>query len=129
MKQIGHTTGHVSLLHLDFYTGSLLDKLIYLDFSFIPRKDDLFDAAKDIVAVERRLKLGLTNPIMEIEARGYDVDDVLDGWSKWNEKLKKHNLTFGEVEPLPLDVVNQLNEESNRPELINDEENTPSDDK
>lgn len=101
----------------------------YLDFSFIPRKDDLFDAAKDIVAVERRLKLGLTNPIMEIEARGYDVDDVLDGWSKWNEKLKLHNLSFGEVDPLPLDVINQINEESNHPELADKEENAPSDNK
>ena len=101
----------------------------YLDFSFIPRKDDLFDAAKDIVAVERRLKLGLTNPIMEIEARGYDVDDVLDGWSKWNEKLKLHNLSFGEVDPLPLDVINQINEESNHPELADEEENAPSDNK
>ena len=101
----------------------------YLDFSFIPRKDDLFDAAKDIVAVERRLKLGLTNPIMEIEARGYDVDDVLDGWSKWNEKLKLHNLSFGEVDPLPLDVVNQINEESNHPELADEEENMRSGDK
>lgn len=91
----------------------------YLDYSFIPRKDDLFDAAKDIVAVERRLALGITNPIMEIEARGMDVDDVLDGWSKWNEKLKAHNLSFGNVDPLPLDVMEQFSEEASNPESNN----------
>lgn len=100
----------------------------YLDFSFIPRKDDLFDAAKDIVAVERRLKLGLTNPIMEIEARGNDVDDVLDGWIKWNDMLKKRKISFSDTEPLPLDVINQINEEINHPEK-NDESISSSNDK
>lgn len=97
----------------------------YLDFTFIPRKDDLFDAAKDIIAVERRLKLGLTNPIMEIEARGYDVTDVLDGWTKWNQMLTERGLSFNDSEkPLPLDVVNQFNEEADIRENV--EEHTDS---
>ncbi len=95
----------------------------YLDFTFIPRKDDLFDAAKDIIAVERRLKLGLTNPIMEIEARGYDVTDVLDGWTKWNQMLAERNLSFDNSEKqMPLDAVYQFNEEASNPELNNTDE-------
>lgn len=95
----------------------------YLDFTFIPRKDDLFDAAKDIIAVERRLKLGLTNPIMEIEARGYDVTDVLDGWTKWNQMLTERNLSFSDSEKqMPLDAVYEFNEEANNPEQNNTDE-------
>lgn len=85
----------------------------YLNFQFIPRKDDLFDPAKDIIAVERRLKLGLTNPIIELERRGLDVDDMLDGWEVWRKKCEAKNLSFDVSNPLPLDVVNQFNSEAN----------------
>ena len=88
----------------------------YLDFQFIPRKDDLFDPAKDVIAVERRLKLGLTNPIIELERRGLDVDDLLDGWEVWKKKCEAKNLSFDVSNPLPLDVVEQFNKEAIDPD-------------
>lgn len=93
----------------------------YLSFTFISSKSDYFDPAKDIIAVERKLKLGLTNPIIELEKRGLDVDEVLDGWQIWNKKCKDKNLVFVQDEPVPLDVVNQLNEEAAHPDKIDEE--------
>ena len=62
---------------------------------------------------------------MEIEARGYDVTDVLDGWTKWNQMLTERGLSFNDSEkPLPLDVVNQFNEEADIRENV--EEHTDS---
>lgn len=109
------------LFVVSYITNSIKTKLKptkineYMNFQFIPRKDDLFDPAKDIIAVERRLKLGLTNPIIELERRGLDVDDLLDGWEVWKKKCEAKNLSFDVSNPLPLDVVNQFNEEANRP--------------
>ena len=60
---------------------------------------------------------------MEIEARGHDVTDVLDGWTKWNQMLAERNLSFDDSEKqLPLDAVYQFNEEANNPDLNNTDE-------
>lgn len=92
----------------------------YLNYTFISSKSDYFDPAKDIIAVERKLKLGLSNPIIELEKRGLDVDDVLDGWSIWEKKCKDRNLIFTQDDPIPIDIVNQLNEEANHPDKIDE---------
>lgn len=116
------------LFVISYITNSITTKLKptkvseYLNYQFIPRKDDLFDPAKDIIAVERRLKLGLTNPIIELERRGLDVDDLLDGWEVWKKKCEAKNLSFDISNPLPLDVVNQFNEEAAHPDDDNDDE-------
>lgn len=49
----------------------------YLQFQFICKRQNLFDAAKEIIAIQRRLKLGLTNPLMELQAQGLDPQEVL----------------------------------------------------
>ncbi len=109
------------LFVVSYITNSLQTKLKptkvndYLNFSFIASKSDYFDPAKDIIAVERKLKLGLTNPIVELEKHGLDVDDILDGWEVWKKKCEAKNLSFDVSNPLPLDIVNQFNEEANHP--------------
>lgn len=84
----------------------------YCNYQFICRRDGLFDAAKEIVSVERKLKLGLSNPIIELESMGMDVEEVLDGWTRWKEMLEKRNLNFDVENPLPLDVMQQVNDEN-----------------
>jgi len=95
----------------------------YLDFNFIGRKNPLFDPAKDVIYTERMLSLKLTNPLIEIEKRGFDADDVLDGWNKWYDKCKNHNIPIEKVEQLPLDIVNQMNEVANNPDKSDEEDN------
>jgi len=94
----------------------------YLNFQFIPRRDDLFDPAKDVIAVERKLKLGLTNPIIELERRGLDVDDVLDGWKIWSKKCEDRDLIFTNDQPLPLDIMDEIAQEENHPDKIDDKD-------
>lgn len=94
----------------------------YLNYTFIGAKSDYFDPSKDVIACERKLKLGLTNPIIELEKHGLDVDDVLDGWKVWEEKCKTRGLNFSPEDEVPLNVVDQLNAEVNHPEN-NDEMN------
>ena len=51
----------------------------------------------------------LTNPILELEKQGLDVDDVLDGWQLFNEKCKARGLTS--VNPAEIVVGQPVNEE------------------
>lgn len=85
----------------------------YLDYHFISRKDAMFDEAKQIIAVERRLAMGLSNPIIELEARGYDPQEILEGWKIWSMLCQKHGIHFEYGVKTPLDIVAQINEESN----------------
>lgn len=91
----------------------------YLNYQFICRRDGLFDAAKEIVSVERKLKLGLSNPIIELESMGMDVEEVLDGWKRWQEMLDKRGLQFNADNPLPLDVMQQVMNENDDEENVN----------
>lgn len=92
----------------------------YLNYQFICRRDGLFDAAKEIVSVERKLKLGLSNPIIELESMGMDVEEVLDGWKRWQEMLDKRGLQFNADNPLPLDVMEKVLNENNQENVNND---------
>lgn len=94
----------------------------YLNYQFICRRDGLFDAAKEIISIERKLKLGLSNPIIELESMGMDVEEVLDGWKRWEEMLKQRGLEFNQNEPLPIDVMEHL-DEGNDEESVNNTEN------
>lgn len=87
----------------------------YLDYHFIARKDALFDEAKEIVGIQRKLKMGLTNPIIELEQRGLDPKEVIEGWVIWKKMCEEHNLDFELAKVVPLDVMTQYNEESNTP--------------
>ena len=89
----------------------------YLSYNFICRKDGLFDPAKEIIAIERRLKLGLSNPIIELESLGQDPEEVVQGWVRWNELLAANNISFNnDNDEVPLNVIDQFNEEANHPE-------------
>lgn len=92
----------------------------YLNYQFICRRDGLFDAAKEIVSVERKLKLGLSNPIIELESMGMDVEEVLDGWKRWQEMLDKRGLQFNADNPLPLDVMEKVLNENDQENVNND---------
>ena len=85
----------------------------YLSYNFICRKDGLFDPAKEIIAIERRLKLGLSNPVIELESMGYDPEEVVQGWVRWNELLSANNISFNDGEKVPLNIVEQFQEEVN----------------
>lgn len=87
-------------------------------YRFIGKVDPTYDMAKQIIAIERQLKLGLTSPIAEIEKRGLDWNEVLADWQKWNTALKERGLSF-EIQKAPLDVVEQFNEDSNDPQSNN----------
>ena len=63
-------------------------------YRFIGRVNPHSDPAKQIVAIERRLKLGLTSPIKEIQKSGDDVNQVAKDWAKWFDICKKWNLPF-----------------------------------
>ena len=88
----------------------------YLNYNFICRKDGLFDPAKEVVAQERRLKLGLSNPIIELESLGLDPEEVVQGWVRWNELLAANNISFNDNEKVPLNVIDQFQEDVNHPE-------------
>lgn len=90
-------------------------------YKFEGKADEYYDLAKEAVAIQRMLKLGLTSPILECEKRGLDWNEVLNDWTKWNKALKEKDLTFdyGSKTQAPLDAVEQFNEESNNPEMDN----------
>lgn len=91
----------------------------YLNFQFICKRENLFDAAKEIIAIQRRLNLGLTNPLMELQAQGLDPQEVLQGWKRWNTMCNDYNLSFNkDKKQLPLDAAYQFNEEAAHPEEI-----------
>lgn len=83
-------------------------------YAFIARKEAYFDIAKEIVASERKLKLGISNPILEMRQFGLDPQEVLDGWTVWNNMCTERGLNFSQnKEDLPLDAIQKFNAESN----------------
>ena len=85
-------------------------------YRFIPKTDPNYDIAKEAVAVERLLKLGLTSHIIEIEKRGLDPQELVKDEVKWRELCDKNNLPYNFYETsqvASLDAVNQFNDEAN----------------
>lgn len=87
-------------------------------YRFIPKTEPYFDLAKEVIGIQRMLKLGLTSPISEIQKRGGDWNEVLNDWQKWNHALKERGLNFT-FEKTPTDIVEQFNEDSNNPQSNN----------
>ena len=87
-------------------------------YRFFGKCDQYYDQAKEIIAVSKSLELGLTSPISEIEKRGYDWNEVLNDWQRWNAALKERGLNFT-TEPVQLNAVQQINDESNNPQQDN----------
>ena len=86
-------------------------------YRFIPKVDQYYDAAKEMVAISKALELGLTSPIAEMEKRGIDWNENLADWEKWNQACKAKGLNF-KIEPLEQNAVEQFNQEAS------DKENT-----
>ena len=83
-------------------------------YRFIGKTDPSYDISKEIVAVERMLKLGITSPIIEIEKRGLDPQEVVKDFVKWNTLCQENGLHFNyEDEQAPLDAVDQFNDDAN----------------
>lgn len=85
-------------------------------YRFIPKVDPNYDIAKEAVAVERLLKLGLTSHIQEIEKRGLDPQELVKDEVKWRELCDKNGLPYNFYETskvASLDSVQQFNDESN----------------
>ena len=60
------------------------------------------------------LKLGITSPIIEIQKRGLDPQEVVKDFVKWNNLCQENGLYFNyEGDQAPLDVVQQTNDEAN----------------
>ena len=83
-------------------------------YRFIGKTDPSYDISKEIVAVERMLKLGITSPIIQIQKRGLDPQEVIKDFVKWNTLCEENGLHFNyEDNQAPLDVVDQFNDQAN----------------
>lgn len=85
-------------------------------YRFIPKTDPNYDIAKEAVAIQRLLKLGLTSHIQEIEKRGLDPQELIKDEVKWRQLCDDNNLPYNFYETstvASLDAVNQFNSEAN----------------
>ena len=76
---------------------------------FFGRRFQWVDPLKEISALEKEFSLGLTDPITEIEKRGFDPDEIIERTRLWQEKCRKAGITFN-LNSNALDA-NILNEE------------------
>jgi capsid protein len=53
-----------------------------------------FDPAKDLVATERELKLGLKSPLMVMEEGGIDPEELMKSWALYKNLCEKFGLQF-----------------------------------
>ena len=85
-------------------------------YRFIPKTDPNYDIAKEAVAIERLLKLGLTSHIQEIEKRGLDPQELVKDEVKWRQLCDENGLPYNFYETsqvASLDAVDKFNNESN----------------
>ena len=64
---------------------------------WVTQRRAYFDPAKDLVATERELKLGLKSPLMVMEEAGLDPDDVMRSWKLYAEMCKSYDVSFPSV--------------------------------
>lgn len=65
----------------------------FLVHDFRGRSWEYLDPAKEYSAIKLKMEMRLTNPIIELEKQGLDVDDVLDGWQLFEQKCKDRGLS------------------------------------
>lgn len=87
-------------------------------YNFIGKTDPSYDISKEILAIERQIKLGLVSPLMIIEQSGRDPQEVAKSWVKWNQMCADNKLNFDYTgnNQAPVDSVQQFNDESNNGE-------------
>ena len=71
---------------------------------------EYLDPVKEYTSIKLKLEMKLTNPIIEIEKMGYDVDDVLTGWQVWKQKLKERNIEENETDKIIEQALNDNDE-------------------
>ena len=83
----------------------------FLNFKFSGRTWDWVDHLKDLNAIKLKLDLKLSDPISEIEKQGKTVDEVLDRWVLWNNKIQERGLTINneDISNMILDDVKNDN--------------------
>jgi len=69
-------------------------KEVLRNHTWICQKRGWFDPAKEILGIERELKLGLKSPLMIMEADGLDPDEVLRSWKLYEDMCKNYGLSF-----------------------------------
>ncbi len=85
-------------------------------YRFIPKSEPTYDISKQMVAIERMLKLGLTSHIQEIEKRGEDPQELIKDEVKWRAMCDENNLPYNFYETsteASLNAVNQFNDQAN----------------
>lgn len=88
----------------------------FLSHDFQGRNFDYLDPQKEMNAIQMRLSLGLSNPIMEIHNAGKDPIDILNGWQKWNEMLKNRGLKLSDTKEL-INTINQPQSEEEQKQV------------
>lgn len=63
-------------------------------YRFIARVNPYTDPAKQVVATERKLKLGLTSPIAQIQRSGQDVQEVIRDRVKYKQLCEQNGLPY-----------------------------------
>lgn len=82
-------------------------------YRFIGKTDPSYDISKQILAVERSLKLGISSPIIEIQKRGLDPQQIVKDFAKWKQLCDENGLYFNYDDSAPQDSVQQINEQAN----------------
>lgn len=86
-------------------------------YSFIGKTDPSYDISKEILAIQRQIKLGLVSPLMIIEQSGRDPQEVAKSWVKWNQLCESNGLHFNyEENKAPLSSVQDFNSEADNGE-------------
>jgi len=109
------------ILKTDIIKPRMIDALLR-QHTWITQKRAYFDPAKDLVATERELKLGLKSPLAIIEEDGRDPDEVMKQWALYDNMCKKYGLSFnvrGEKEETINFEDQNFNDESIQQEQLN----------
>lgn len=67
------------------------------------------DPVKEYSAIKLKLDMRITNPIIEIQKAGLEVEDVLNGWENWNKMLAERGMlnTEQSVDELTKEIIKQ----------------------
>lgn len=96
-------------LNGDFSSSKLLELKKY--HHFLAPKKPYFDIGKEVLAEKAQLEIGIKNPIQIIEENGYDIDEILRGWSQWNALCKQYGVNFKADEATKVEPVEAQTDE------------------
>jgi capsid protein len=80
-------------LHTDIIKPSQVAEVLH-SHTWTTVKRPYFDKAKDLLAEERSIALGLKSPTEIIYENGGDPDEVLKGYALWQKLCSKYDLNF-----------------------------------